>query len=56
MGIGDPNNIYCMDSHIAFGKVLHKRFLRETKHGRDAAGMDIQVAEREAANGCKYLF
>lgn len=41
MGMSGPNNILCMDSQIAFDNVLHKRFLRETKHERDAAGKGI---------------
>lgn len=41
MDMSGPNHILIMDFQIVLGNVLHKRFLREMKHERDAAGMDI---------------
>jgi len=58
VGKSGPNNILCMDSHIAFDNVPHKRCLREMKHEMDAAGLNIKLAEKEkqqiGVNECSH--
>lgn len=57
MDMSGPNNILSVDSQIVLGNDLHKRFLREMKHERDAAGMDIELAEKgETVCWCKWVF